>query len=1076
MLSEKEKKQLVNLGHLEIHTKEAQAYIAHEKADTEAHVHKVAEDLATETTERAKQDSLLLTRINDERVHTDEVEATLSNAVAFEQARAINQEALIRQEVKTAIEKEVGDRNDAINAERKSIDEARESDFINITEQFNTTATRMQAAITTEYQTLDTRLQHEVNTRTTQVDNLQAQINAEVDNRKSADTALRRTIDDHILSFNTDTKTLNDHVANRENPHNVTLEQLGAAAEIEFVQVRNRVDNIEAVDRNQETRLQTAEAEIDNLQADVLGLEATKLNVTGNNQSLHGSLTISKDADGASGDLIVQGNLTVKGVTKTVEHETIAVKDNFLIINSDNEEVGSSLTGIAMRTGVDEKGEDTAYGIAYDTDNDSISLGQGVVHSDGEFVFKAGESKPILTRDVSTNLQDGHLLVWDASRNVAVDGGAYDLETLQKTFSTWEDNHKLAAEIHDLDNTDTTAGELGRVTKIENELKDVIHPNLDAIEENIDQVEANLATEIQTRDTADKNINEHLDAVEAQLNAHEARVDNPHDVKWTQIQNQALATSIPLMDQSTAVTGTSTFVARADHVHPTDTSRAPNTHTFSGTAGTTDYGKATTGLYGHVKFAASVSADDDNVVSAKSVKTYVDSEIQKLDVGATTLTPGQTVKSISEADGKIAVETQDIEVTQSQVSGLVTRLDNLDDYVTVDSGTALQEVVDELREDIDNNSTAIEGITTDLGETKEKVNKNTQDLAEEVTNRTSADAAVAKLAQDNLESVRSTLQANIDAIELLDSRIVLDGDLTFTKPFGKYTVPASGSYTISSTNSDGSKKTLRQLFEEAFSETSVGTITQPSYSFSAPGNQEGEIGSTYTLPSATFTVTSVGSYQYGSETGADTGITYSGTLTGTGATDVTFSALGNQQTAKITAVGTNTYIDGTTTYSFGGSYSHTAGAAPKTNLGGTDSSKAISGKTNQSLGTKTVTFTGYNKMFIGVANKSTGFTSAEIRALNKINTKAARITNREFTANAGDKTIVIAYPTSLTTSAPKLETQSLGTWNEQTLVAAGTINVTDASLNTATAKQYYIYTYTPSSGSFEADTPVRVSI
>ena len=226
---------------------------------------------------------MLLTRINDERVHTDEVEATLSNAVAFEQARAINQEALIRQEVKTAIEKEVGDRNDAINAERKSIDEARESDFINITEQFNTTATRMQAAITTEYQTLDTRLQHEVNTRTTQVDNLQAQINAEVDNRKSADTALRRTIDDHILSFNTDTKTLNDHVANRENPHNVTLEQLGAAAEIEFVQVRNRVDNIEAVDRNQETRLQTAEAEIDSLQADVLGLEATKLNVTGNN-------------------------------------------------------------------------------------------------------------------------------------------------------------------------------------------------------------------------------------------------------------------------------------------------------------------------------------------------------------------------------------------------------------------------------------------------------------------------------------------------------------------------------------------------------------------------------------------------------------------------------------------------------------------------------------------------------------------------------------------------------------------------------------------------------------------------
>lgn len=1076
MLSEKEKKQLVNLGHLEIHTKEAQAYIAHEKADTEAHVNKIAEALATETTERAKQDSVLLTRINDERVHTDEVEATLSTTIAFEQTRAINQEALIRQEVKTAIEKEVSDRTDAINAERKNIDKARESDFTNITEQFNTTAARVQAAITTEYQTLDTKVQHEVSTRTTQVNNLQAQISAEVENRKSADTALCRTIDDHILSFNIDTKTLNDHIVNRENPHNVTLEQLGAAAEIEFVQVRNRVDNIEAVDTNQETRLQAAEIEINDLQADILGLEVTKLGVTGNNQSLHGSLTISKDADGASGDLTVQGNLTVKGATKTVEHETIVVKDNFLLINSDNEEVGSALTGIAIRTGVDEKGEDIAYGIAYDTDNDSISLGQGIVYSDGEFVFKAGESKPILTRDVSTNLQDGHLLVWDASRNVAVDGGAYDLETLQKTFSTLEDNHKHIAKIHALDNEDVTTGELGRVTKIENELKDVIHPTLGTIEENTNQVEANLAAEISIRDIADKNINQHLDTVEANLDAHETRVDNPHDVRWTQIQKQALATSIPLMDQRTATTGTSNFVARADHVHPTDTSRAPNTHTFSGTAGTTDYGKATTGLYGHVKFATSVDANDDNVVSAKNVKTYIDREIQKLDVNETTLTAGQTIKAISEADGKIAIETQNIEITQSQVTGLTTRLDNLDEYVTVDSGTALQEVVDELRDDIDANNTTISNVSTELGKTKEQIGKNTQNLAEEVTNRTSADAAVAKLAQDNLEAVRSTLQANIDAIELLDSRIVLDGDLIFTKPFGKYTVPASGSYTISSTNSDGSKKTLRQLFEEAFSEKSVGTVTQPNYSFYVSENQEGEIGSTYILPSATFTVTSVGSYQYGSATGVGTGITYSGTLTGTGVADVTFSALGNQQAATITAVGTNIYTDGTTTYSFGGSYSYTAGAIPKTNLGGTDSTEAISGKTNQPLTTQTVTFTGYNKMFVGVASKSTGFTNAEIRALNKINTKATRITNSSFTAYAGDKTIVIAYPTSLTTSEPKLETQSLGTWNEQTLVAAGTINVTDASLNTATAKQYYIYTYTPSSGSFEADTPVRVSI
>lgn len=49
----------------------------------------------------------------------------------------------------------------------------------------------------------------------------------------------------------------------------------------------------------------------------------------------------------------------------------------------------------------------------------------------------------------------------------------------------------------------------------------------------------------------------------------------------------------------TAAAGTSKKVSRADHVHPTDTSRAPTSHASSATT----YGKGTSSNYGHVKLS-----------------------------------------------------------------------------------------------------------------------------------------------------------------------------------------------------------------------------------------------------------------------------------------------------------------------------------------------------------------------------------------------------------------------------------------------------------------------------------------
>lgn len=71
---------------------------------------------------------------------------------------------------------------------------------------------------------------------------------------------------------------------------------------------------------------------------------------------------------------------------------------------------------------------------------------------------------------------------------------------------------------------------------------------------------------------------------------------------------------------------------------------------------------------------AVAAADEANLPTNKAVADYVAAEIGKLDVEATAVGAGETIKSISETDGKIAVEKQAIAITQSQVAGLTDAL------------------------------------------------------------------------------------------------------------------------------------------------------------------------------------------------------------------------------------------------------------------------------------------------------------------------------------------------------------------------------------------------------------------
>ena len=85
-----------------------------------------------------------------------------------------------------------------------------------------------------------------------------------------------------------------------------------------------------------------------------------------------------------------------------------------------------------------------------------------------------------------------------------------------------------------------------------------------------------------------------------------------------------------------------------------------------------------------------------------------------------------------------------------------------------------------------------------------------------------------------------------------------------TYAFGKYAVPASGSYELSCKG-----KSVADVLNDAFAKTQSGNKTLPAFTYTLNGsaNNSDEVGKTYTIPAATLRMTSVGSYQYGPATG-----------------------------------------------------------------------------------------------------------------------------------------------------------------------------------------------------------------
>ena len=109
-------------------------------------------------------------------------------------------------------------------------------------------------------------------------------------------------------------------------------------------------------------------------------------------------------------------------------------------------------------------------------------------------------------------------------------------------------------------------------------------------------------------------------------------------------------TTTPKMD-GTAAIGTETKYAAGDHVHPTDTSRAPNNHASTATT----YGSGTSSNYGHVKLsdatdgtaaaasggtAATPKAVSDALTAAKAYADNLDTGVSDVQYNGTSVLSG----------------------------------------------------------------------------------------------------------------------------------------------------------------------------------------------------------------------------------------------------------------------------------------------------------------------------------------------------------------------------------------------------------------------------------------------------
>lgn len=281
--------------------------------------------------------------------------------------------------------------------------------------------------------------------------------------------------------------------------------------------------------------------------------------------------------------------------------------------------------------------------------------------------------------------------------------------------------------------------------------------------------------------------------------------------------------------------------------------------------------------------------------------------------------------------------------------------------------------------------------------------------------------------------------------------VAMDGNYSAANVYLPNDITLAGDFTSIGNYAKGKKiekgTSLEALFSGMLQQELDPTASIPTASISVSGGS-GEVGSSYTLPTATLTINSVGSYTYGPETGITFAIGDVELKQGSNS-KTNDAVMAKDSTLKLQATDTATlYTDSSKSYTFSATATHTGGAVPVTNLGNEFPSAQISSG-SITIENKTATFSGYRKAFAGGTTAAT-IDSATVRAMTATKTSFSSMDSEsealEFTAAAGATKVFFAYPSTWSVGNKKPNFQMFGlAWGDNSdIVAKDDVQVADA--------------------------------
>lgn len=310
----------------------------------------------------------------------------------------------------------------------------------------------------------------------------------------------------------------------------------------------------------------------------------------------------------------------------------------------------------------------------------------------------------------------------------------------------------------------------------------------------------------------------------------------------------------------------------------------------------------------------------------------------------------------------------------------------------------------------------------------------------------------------------------------------MDGNYSATNVFLKNKIELAGSFTSVGNYNKGKTINAGTSLEALLSgmlqqELYPNANDKPNASISVSGGS-GEVGTEYTVPTATLTIDDVGSYPYGDKA---TGITFAigdvklcegadpAIATNTKIND---AVMAKGSTLKLKASGDKVmYADTAKTYTFSATASYPAGKVPVTNLGNEYAAAQIPAG-SVTIDDKSATFSGYRYAFAGGSTAAT-VDSAVVRSMTAKKSSKTSMDSEsealEFTAAAGATKVFFAYPATWT-GTPYFEMFGLAWATNNDIVAKDNIQVADArgtvdgALQGAVAYKLYCW---------ELDTPLQ---